>query len=82
MSLNDVNSLSHTKWNCKFHMVFASKYRRKVFYEDKRTAIGKTLRQLCEWKGVKIIEAKVCPDQMYMLVEIPLKMRYPALWDI
>ena len=82
MSLNDDNSLSHTKWNCKFHIVFASKYRRKVFYEDKGTAIGKTLRQLCEWKGVKIIEAKVCPDHMYMLVEIPLKMRYPALWDI
>ena len=74
MSLNDVNSLSHTKWNCKYHIVFAPKYRRKVFYKDKRTAIGKILRQLCEWKGVKIIEARVCPDQMYMLVEIPLKM--------
>ncbi len=56
MSLNDINSLSHTKWNCKYHIVFAPKYRRKVFYKEKRIAVGKILRQLCEWKGVKIIE--------------------------
>ena len=74
MSLNDVNSLSHTKWNCKYHIVFAPKYRRKVFYEEKRMAVGKILRQLCEWKGVKIIEAEVCPDHVHMLVEIPPKM--------
>ena len=61
MSLNDINSLSHAKWNCKYHIVFAPKYRRKVFYEEKRVAVGKILRQLCEWKGVKIIEAEVCP---------------------
>ena len=53
MGMNDVNSLSHTKWNCKYHIVFAPKYRRKVFYREKRAAIGKILRQLCEWKGVK-----------------------------
>ena len=70
---NDINSLSHTKWNCKYHIVFAPKYRRKVFYQEKRLAIGKILRQLCEWKGVNIIEAEVCPDHVHMLVEIPPK---------
>ena len=54
MSMNDINSLSHTKWNCKYHIVFAPKFRRKVFYREKKAAIGKILRQLCEWKGVKI----------------------------
>ena len=73
MGLNDINSLSHTKWNCKYHVVFAPKYRRKVFYKEKRLAIGKILRQLCEWKGVKIIEAEVCPDHVHMLLEIPPK---------
>jgi putative transposase len=73
MGLNDINSLSHTKWNCKYHIVFAPKYRRKVFYQEKRQAIGKILRQLCEWKGVNIIEAEVCPDHVHMLVEIPPK---------
>ena len=51
MGLNDIHSLSHTKWNCKYHIVFAPKYRRKVFYKEKRVAVGKILRQLCEWKG-------------------------------
>ena len=74
MSLNDINSLSHTKWNCKYHIVFAPKYRRKAFYGEKRAKVGKILRQLCEWKGVKIIEAEVCPDHVHMLVEIPPKM--------
>ena len=74
MGMNDINSLSHTKWNCKYHIVFAPKYRRKVFYREKRTAIGKILRQLCEWKGVKIIEAEACPDHIHLFVEIPPKM--------
>ena len=52
MSMNDINSLLRSKWNCKYHIVFAPKYRRKVFYGEKRVAIGKILRQLCEWKGV------------------------------
>ena len=73
MSLNDIHSLSHTKWNCKYHVVFAPKYRRKVFYKAKRVEIGKILRQLCEWKGVNIIEAEVCPDHIHMLLEIPPK---------
>ena len=73
MGINDINSLSHTKWNCKYHIVFAPKYRRKVFYREKRRAIGKILRQLCEWKGVKIIEAEACPDHIHMLLSIPPK---------
>ena len=73
MGLNDINSLSHTKWNCKYHIVFAPKYRRKAFYKEKRAEVGRILRQLCEWKGVKIVEAEVCPDHIHMLVEIPPK---------
>ena len=74
MSLNDIHSLSHTSWNCKYHIVFAPKYRRKVFYKNHRATVGKILRQLCEWKGVNIIEAEVCPEHIHMLVEIPPKM--------
>ena len=71
--MKDINSLSHTKWNCKYHIVFAPKYRRKLFYKEKKVEIGKILRQLCEWKGVNIIEAEICPDHIHMLVEIPPK---------
>ena len=74
MKNNDIHSLSHTKWNCKYHIVFAPKYRRKVFYGEKRAEIGKILRELCNWKQVKIVEAEVCPDHIHMLVEIPPKM--------
>ena len=73
MSMNDINSLSHSKWNCKYHIVFAPKYRRKVFYGEHKEEIGKILRKLCEWKGVNIVEAEVCPDHIHMLVEIPPK---------
>lgn len=73
MSVNDINSLSHSKWNCKYHIVFAPKYRRKVFYGEHKAAIGKILRKLCEWKGVNIVEAEVCPDHIHMLLEIPPK---------
>lgn len=72
--MDDVKSLTHTKWNCKYHVVFAPKYRRKVFYEEKRIEIGTILRELCRWKGVEIIEAEVCPDHIHMLVMIPPKM--------
>jgi len=74
MSLNDINSLAHSKWNCKYHIVFAPKYRRMVFYGEKKIAVGKILRQLCEWKGVKIVTAELCPDHVHMLLEIPPKM--------
>ena len=71
--MNDVKSLSHTSWNCKYHVVFAPKYGRKVFFESKRLEIGKILRELCKWKGITIIEAEVCPDHVHMLIEIPPK---------
>ena len=67
MGMNDINSLAHTKWNYKYHIVFAPKYRRKVFYQEKREAVGKILRRLREWKGVRIVEAEVCPDHIHML---------------
>ena len=73
MSMNDINSLSHSKWKCKYHIVFAPKYRRMVFYGQKKAAIGLILRQLCEWKGVNVINAEACPDHIHMLVEIPPK---------
>ena len=71
---NDTNSLAHTTWNCKYHIVFAPKYRRKVFFGQKRLEIGAILRSLCEWKEVEIIEAEVCPDHVHMLVSIPPKL--------
>ena len=70
----DEYSLAHTVWNCKYHIVFAPKYRRKAFFGQKRMEIGKILRKLCEFKQVTIVEAEVCPDHVHMLVEIPPKM--------
>ena len=70
---NDINKLSHTQWNCKYHIVFAPKYRRRYFYKEKKVEVGKILRQLCEWKEVKIEEAEICPDHIHMLVHIPPK---------
>ena len=60
----DMNSLSHTKWECKYHIVFAPKYRRQEIYGRIKADIGKILRQLCEMKGVEIIEAEACPDHI------------------
>ena len=71
---NSTNSLAHTKWNCKYHIVFAPKYRRKVFYEEKRLEIREILRELCAWKGVEILEGEICPDHVHLLVAIPPKM--------
>ena len=71
---NIVNSLAHTKWNCKYHIVFAPKYRRKIFYEEKRLAIRDILRTICGWKGVEIIEGEVCPDHVHLLLSIQRKM--------
>lgn len=71
--MSDTNTLSHTTWNCKYHIVFAPKYRRKVFYGQKRLEIGEILRELCRRKEVTIIEAEVCPDHIHMLMEIPPK---------
>ena len=69
--MNDIKSLSHTKWRCKYHIVFAPKYRRQIIYKKIREDIGKILRGLCERKKVKIIEAQCCIDHIHMLIEIP-----------
>ena len=69
--MNDINSLSHSKWRCKYHIVFAPKYRRQAIYGAIKQDIGNILRQLCENKGVTIVEAELCKDHVHMLVEIP-----------
>ena len=69
----DTNSLSHTKWECKYHVVFAPKYRRKVIYGELRKEIGTILRTLCERKGIELIEGECCPDHIHMLIRIPPK---------
>ena len=69
----DTNSLAHTQWNCKYHIVFAPKYRRQVIYGKIKVDIGKMLRKLCEYKGIEIIEAEACKDHIHMLVSIPPK---------
>lgn len=69
-----LHSLSHTRWNCRYHIVFAPKFRRKVFYEGRRLEIGKILSDLCKWKGVNLVEGEACPDHIHILVEIPPKM--------
>ena len=70
----ETSTLSHTTWNCKYHVIFAPKYRRKVFYAQKRLEIGHILRELCRWKDINILEAEICPDHIHMLIEIPPKM--------
>ena len=69
----DTDSLAHTQWNCKYHIVFAPKYRRQVIYGKIKVDIGKMLRKLCEYKGIEIIEAEACKDHIHMLVSIPPK---------
>ena len=70
----DNESLTHTTWNCKYHIVFAPKYRRKVFFGQKRFEIGGIIRELCRWKGVELLSAEACPDHIHILVAIPPKM--------
>lgn len=70
----DTNSLAHTTWNCKYHIVFAPKYRRQVIYGKIKKDIGEILRKLCERKKVEIVEAEACADHIHMLVSIPPKM--------
>ena len=69
----DKDSLAHTKWRCKYHIVFAPKYRRQIVYGKVREDVGLILRQLCKYKKVEIIEAEVCIDHVHMLVSIPPK---------
>ena len=74
MSTNDNKILSHSVWNCKYHIVFAPKYRRKIFYESHRKEIMNIIKELCQWKGVYIIEGKIYPDHVHLLVSIPPQM--------
>ena len=69
----DTNSLAHTQWECKYHIVFAPKYRRQIIYGKIKQDIGQMIRRLCEYKGVEIIEAEACKDHIHMLVSIPPK---------
>lgn len=71
--MDDDLSLSHTRWNCKYHIVFIPKYRRKEIYGKLRSDIGQIIRQLCSYKGVEIMEAHAMPDHIHMLVRIPPK---------
>ena len=70
----DTDSLAHSKWNCKYHIVFAPKYRRQIIYGQIKADVGRILRILCERKGVEIIEANACKDHIHMLVSIPPKL--------
>ena len=69
----DNDSLSHTTWNCKYHVVFAPKYRRQIIYGQIKADVGKILRELCDRKGIEIIEAECCPDHIHMLIKISSK---------
>lgn len=69
--MKDINSLSYSSWRCKYHIVFAPKYRRQVIYKKLKADIGRILRELCERKGVNIVEAECCSNHIHMLVEIP-----------
>ena len=69
----DTDSIAHTKWNCKYHIVFAPKYRRQEIYGKIKADIGIMLRKLCEYKQVEIIEAEACKEHIHMLVSIPPK---------
>ena len=69
----DKNSLAHTRWECKYHVTFAPKYRRQVIYGKIKADVGKILRELCDRKGIEIIEAKCCVDHVHMLIRIPPK---------
>ena len=66
-------SLSHSKWLCKYHIVFTPKYRRKLIYYQLRADIQKIIKDLCKWKGIEIIEGHMMPDHIHLLLSIPPK---------
>ena len=70
---NKTDSLAHTKWMCKYHIVFMPKYRRKIIYNQIRKDIGEIMHELCKYKGVEIIEGHMMPDHVHMLLSIPPK---------
>ena len=68
------NSLSHTRWDCSYHIIFIPKYRRKVFFREIRKEIGEILRQLCEYKSVELVKGSISADHVHMYVKIPPKL--------
>ena len=74
MKTNDNKILSHSAWKCKYHIVFAPKYRRKIFYESHRKEIMNIIKELCQWKGIEIIEGEMAVDHVHLLLSIPPKM--------
>ena len=71
---NDTYSLAHTTWKCQYHIVFAPKYRRKIFYESHRKEVMNIIKELCQWKGVEIIEGEMAVDHVHLLLSIPPKL--------
>ena len=67
------NSLAHTKWTCKYHIVFTPKYRRKIIYKELRADIQQIIKDLCKWKGIEIVEGHMMPDHIHLLLSIPPK---------
>ena len=74
MNHNDNKILSHSTWNCKYHIVFAPKYRRKIFYESRRKEIMEIIKELCRWKEVEILEGEMAVDHVHLLLMIPPKL--------
>lgn len=71
--MKDWQSLSHVKWDCKYHVVIVSKYRNRVIYGEQRKKIGGIIRELCRQKGIEIHEGKAMPDHIHILLSIPPK---------
>lgn len=75
-------SLAHTRWMCKYHIVFTPKYRRKIIYNKLRRDIVQIIKDLCKWKGIEIIEGKAMPDHIHILVKIPPKMSISNFYGV
>ena len=76
-----VNGLAHTKWTCKYHIVFTPKYRRKIIYNQYWESLKEILKNLCKYKGIEIIEGHMMPDHVHLLLSIPQSIQYRKLWD-
>jgi putative transposase len=79
---NKTNSLAHTKWLCKYHIVFTPKYRRKIIYNQYRKSLQEIIKQLCRYKGVEILEGHMMPDHIHLLLSIPPKMSVASLYGL
>lgn len=75
---NQINSLSHTNWMCKYHIVFTPKYRRKIIYNQYRESLREIIKLLCKYKGVEILEGHLMPDHVHLVLSIPPKLSVSA----